>query len=149
MGISNEVIDKYFTATASRIGGIDLKTIAKETLYRHARAYEFHDAEQRSLRAGSVFQWRDGEEEHMYNPSTIYTLQKAVRLGDYQLYKQYSKLLHEDAEVKFNLRNLLDFKFCGKPDSTKWSWTGDLDCQNALNRARCLSVQSVKKRMKP
>ena len=115
LGISNEVIDKYFTATASRIGGIDLKTIAKETLYRHARAYEFHDAEQRSLRAGSVFQWRDGEEEHMYNPSTIYTLQKAVRLGDYQLYKQYSKLLHEDAEVKFNLRNLLDFNFAENP----------------------------------
>ena len=51
----------------------------------------------------------------MYNPSTIYTLQKAVRLGDYQLYKQYSKLLHEDAEVKFNLRNLLDFNFAENP----------------------------------
>ena len=62
-----------------------------------------------------MFQWRDGEEEHMYNPSTIYTLQKAVRLGDYQLYKQYSKLLHEDAEVKFNLRNLLDFNFAENP----------------------------------
>ena len=115
LGISQEVINKYFTATASRIGGIDLNTIAQETLMRHQRAYDHHDAEQRSLRAGSVFQWRDSEEEHQYNPSTIYTLQKAVRTGDYQLYKQYSKLLHEDAEVKFNLRNLLEFNFAEQP----------------------------------
>ncbi|UOG91564.1 MAG: glutamate synthase large subunit [Candidatus Thiothrix sulfatifontis] len=111
LGISKAVIDKYFTATASRIGGIDLAIIAKEALIRHQTAYDHHDAEQRSLRAGNVFQWRNEEEEHQYNPTTIYTLQKAVRLGDYGLYKQYSKLLHEDADVKFNLRNLLEFNF--------------------------------------
>lgn len=115
LGISKAVIDKYFTATASRIGGIDLATIAKEALIRHQTAYDHHDAEQRSLRAGNVFQWRHEEEEHQYNPATIYTLQKAVRLGDYGLYKQYSKLLHEDAEVKFNLRNLLEFNFAAQP----------------------------------
>ena len=114
LGISNAVIDKYFTATASRIGGIDLKTIAKESLMRHQTAYDYHDAEQRSLRAGNVFQWRNEEEEHQYNPATIYTMQKAVRLGDYKLYKEYSKLMHEDAAVKFNLRNLLDFNFADK-----------------------------------
>ncbi|QTR49003.1 glutamate synthase large subunit [Candidatus Thiothrix anitrata] len=115
LGISPAVIDKYFTATASRIGGIDLPTIAKEALIRHQTAYDHHDAEQRSLKAGNVFQWRNEEEEHQYNPATIYTLQKAVKLGDYQLYKQYSRLLHEDAEVKFNLRNLLDFNFAEQP----------------------------------
>ncbi|OQX10603.1 MAG: glutamate synthase large subunit [Thiothrix lacustris] len=115
LGISKTVIDKYFTATASRIGGIDLATIAKEALIRHQTAYDHHDAEQRSLRAGNVFQWRNEEEEHQYNPTTIYTLQKAVRMGDYGLYKQYSKLLHEDAEVKFNLRNLLEFNFAAQP----------------------------------
>ncbi len=111
LGISSAVVDRYFTATASRIGGIDLNTIAKETLMRHQTAYDHHDAEQRSLRAGSVFQWRNEEEEHQYNPATIYTMQKAVRLGDYKLYKEYSKLMHEDAETKFNLRNLLEFNF--------------------------------------
>ncbi|WML90541.1 glutamate synthase large subunit [Thiothrix lacustris] len=111
LGINSTVIDKYFTATASRIGGIDLGVIAKETLIRHQMAYDHHDAEQRSLKAGNVFQWRNEEEEHQYNPSTIYTLQKAVRMGDYKLYKAYSKLMHEDAEVKFNLRNLLDFNY--------------------------------------
>lgn len=115
LGISQPVIDKYFTATASRIGGIDLATIAQEALIRHQTAYDYHDAEHRSLKAGNVFQWRNEEEEHQYNPATIYTLQKAVKLGDYQLYKQYSRLLHEDAEVKFNLRNLLEFNFAEQP----------------------------------
>lgn len=115
LGISESVIAKYFTATATRIGGIDINTIAKETLMRHQRAFDHHDAEQRSLRAGSVFQWRDSEEEHQYNPLTIYTLQKAVRMGDYKLFKEYSKLLHDDAEVKFNLRNLLEFNYAAEP----------------------------------
>jgi glutamate synthase (ferredoxin) len=111
LGISDTVINKYFTATASRIGGIDLNVIAKEAIMRHQTAYEHHDAADRSLRSGNIFQWRNEEEEHQYNPATIYALQKAVRTGSYTLYKQYSKLLHEDAEVKFNLRNLLEFNF--------------------------------------
>lgn len=115
LGINHTVIDKYFTATASRIGGIDLNIIAKEALMRHQLAYDHHDAEQRSLKAGNVFQWRNEEEEHQYNPATIFALQKAVKLGDYKLYKQYSKLMHEDAEVKFNLRNLLDFNYAEQP----------------------------------
>lgn len=115
LGISQPVIDQYFTGTASRIGGIDLDTIAQETLLRHQMAYQHHDADQRSLRAGSVFQWRNEEEEHQYNPLTIYTLQKAVRTGDYQLYKQYSRMLHDDANTKFNLRNLLEFNFAAQP----------------------------------
>lgn len=115
LGISQPVVDKYFTATASRIGGIGLPTIAKETLIRHQTAFEHHDAEHRSLKAGNVFQWRNEEEEHQYNPATIYALQKAVKLGDYKLYKQYSRLMHEDAEVKFNLRNLLDFNYAEQP----------------------------------
>ncbi len=115
LGVSNAVVDTYFTGTASRIGGIDLNTIAKESLIRHQTAYDHHDAEHRSLRAGSVFQWRNEEEEHQYNPATIYTMQKAVRTGDYKLYKEYSRLMHEDAETKFNLRNLLEFNFADKP----------------------------------
>ena len=115
LGVSSEVVDKYFTATASRIGGIDLPTIAKEALIRHQTAYDHHDAEHRSLRPGTVFQWRNEEEEHQYNPSTIYTMQKAVRTGDYKLYKEYSRLMHEDAETKFNLRNLLEFNFAEQP----------------------------------
>ncbi|PID50003.1 MAG: glutamate synthase large subunit [Proteobacteria bacterium] len=115
LGIHPSVIDRYFTATASRIGGIDLDTIAKETLIRHKRAFNHYDSDRRSLTSGGVFQWRSGEEAHQYNPQTIYMLQKAVRTGDYKLFKQYTALLSEDPEVKFNLRNLMDFDYAATP----------------------------------
>lgn len=115
LGISQAVIDKYFTATTSRIGGVDLDTIAKESLIRHDRAFGHHDADARSLLSGGVFQWRSGEDEHQFNPETIYTVQKAVRTGDYTLFKQYSAMIDADPEVKFNLRNLLDFNYADQP----------------------------------
>ncbi len=111
LGVAPSVVDRYFTATATRIGGIDLDTIAKETLLRHKHAYGHHDSEMRTLNSGGVFQWRSGEEEHQYNPQTIYLAQKAVRSGDYRLFKQYTALLEQDPEVRFNLRNLLDFHY--------------------------------------
>lgn len=111
LGIHSSVIDRYFTATASRIGGIDLDTIAKETLMRHKYAYGHHDSNLRTLNSGGVFQWRSGEDEHQYNPQTIYMAQKAVRTNDYKLFKQYTELLNNDPEVRFNLRNLLDFHY--------------------------------------
>ena len=111
LGIHPSVVERYFTATASRIGGIDLDTIAKETLMRHKHAFAHYDSEQRSLMPGGVFQWRSGEDAHQYNPQTIYMMQKAVRTGDYALFKQYTALLTEDPEVKFNLRNLLEFDY--------------------------------------
>ncbi len=115
LGIHRSVIDRYFTDTASRIGGISLNTIAKETLMRHKRAYGHHDSGLRTLTSGGVFQWRSGEDEHQYNPQTIYTMQKAVRTHDYALFKQFSALLNDDPEVKFNLRNLLDFEYAKHP----------------------------------
>ena len=115
LGIHPNVVDRYFTATASRIGGIDLDLIAKETLMRHNRAYVHHDSEMRTLPSGGAFQWRSGEEAHQYNPQTIYMLQKSVRTNDYALFKQYTSLLIDDPEVKFNLRNLLDFHYAEQP----------------------------------
>ncbi|MEZ5450745.1 MAG: FMN-binding glutamate synthase family protein [Thiolinea sp.] len=111
IGISQQVIDRYFTATASRIDGIGLETIAEEALRRHQHAFGHHDANLRTLLPGGSFQWRSGGEEHMYNPETIYLLQKAVRNGDYALFKQFSAKLNDDPEVKYNLRNLLEFSF--------------------------------------
>jgi glutamate synthase (ferredoxin) len=111
LGISQEVIDRYFTATVSRIGGINLETIAEEALRRHRRAFDFHDAGHRSLQPGGAFQWRSGGEDHMYNPDTIYLLQKAVRSGDFNQFREFSARLNDDPEVKYNLRNLLEFNF--------------------------------------
>ncbi|MDF2923093.1 MAG: glutamate synthase large subunit [Paenibacillaceae bacterium] len=110
VGISKAVIDKYFTWTASRIGGIDLNTISKEVELRHQKAYSKQESGRRVLESGGQLQWRAEGEEHMYNPETIYMLQTACRTGDYGLYKKYSNLLNKDEEVKYTLRNLLEFK---------------------------------------
>ncbi|WP_020559301.1 glutamate synthase large subunit [Thiofilum flexile] len=115
LGVHKSVVDRYFTATATRIGGITLEVIAEETLRRHKHAYGQHDSALRTLNSGGVFQWRSGEEEHQYSPEIIYMLQKATRANDYNLFKQYTAKLNNDPEVKFNLRNLLEFKFADQP----------------------------------
>lgn len=115
IGISQSVIDQYFTWTASRIGGIDLATISKEVELRHKKAFTDQEGRDRVLDSGGQLQWRAEGEEHMYNPETIYTLQTACRTGDYNLYKKYSKLINRDDEVKYTLRSLLEFKKDRRP----------------------------------
>lgn len=111
VGINKAVIDKYFSWTASRIGGIDLSTISKEVELRHTRAFSEQEGRDKNLDSGGFLQWRADGEEHLYNPESIHDLQTAVRTGDYGLYKKYSKaIIKEESGSKFNLRGLLEFK---------------------------------------
>ncbi|WP_067724863.1 glutamate synthase large subunit [Oceanobacillus damuensis] len=105
VGISNEVIEKYFTGTASQIDGIGLETISKEAAIRHQNGY--HQSVDQSLEPGSDFQWRKTGEHHAFNPKTIHTLQWACRRGDYSLFKDFSKAADEE-RLGF-LRNLFSF----------------------------------------
>lgn len=105
VGISIEVIDRYFTGTVSQLGGIGLDTIAEEAKLRHIAAYT--DLTDKTLESGSNFQWRHDGEHHAFNPGTIHTLQWACRNGDYQLFKKYSTLANEE-RLGF-LRNLFTF----------------------------------------
>ncbi|HPZ43099.1 MAG TPA: glutamate synthase large subunit [Bacillota bacterium] len=105
VGIHPTVIDRYFTWTASRVGGLGLAEIARETLLRHRRV--FQEGCDGTLDSGSSYQWRHGGEEHMFNPRTITLLQQACRKNDYQLFKQYSA---EIDSQKNALRRYLDFK---------------------------------------
>ncbi|TFJ94622.1 glutamate synthase large subunit [Lentibacillus salicampi] len=106
IGISKDVIDHYFTGTASQLGGIGMDTIAKEARMRHKTAYENHV--DFSLDPGSDFQWRKTGEHHAFNPTTIHKLQWACRRGNYDLFKEYSSAANEE-RLNF-LRNLLTFK---------------------------------------
>lgn len=106
IGISKTVIDRYFTGTASQLGGIELDTIAEEAILRHKRAYR--DELDSTLDSGSEFQWRKTGEHHAFNPKTIHTLQWACRRGDYNLFKEYSKAANEE-RINF-LRSLFTFK---------------------------------------
>lgn len=112
VGIDSTVIDRYFTRTPSKIGGIGLDIIAKETQLRHAKAFSPEHSEE-SLEPGSDFQFRRDGEYHLFNPKTVHALQKAVREGSYEQYKVYSEMANEQ-QFAF-LRHLLDFKSDRKP----------------------------------
>ncbi|MCE5344550.1 MAG: glutamate synthase large subunit [Eubacteriales bacterium] len=107
VGLSRALIDEYFPKTVSPIGGIGLNGIARENADRHDAA--FHDPlGEKTLEAGSVMQWRKGEEYHLYNPMTIHLLQQSCWNNDYKTFKQYSDTL-DNSEQRATLRSLMDF----------------------------------------
>jgi glutamate synthase (ferredoxin) len=110
IGLNQSVIDKYFTWTASRIEGADLEVIGKEAILRHSHAFPEREVNGHTLDAGGEYQWRKEGEAHLFSPQTIHTLQKAVREGSYELYKQYAALVNEQGQKHFTLRGLLEFK---------------------------------------
>ncbi|MGM7701418.1 glutamate synthase large subunit [Pseudalkalibacillus sp. Hm43] len=104
IGISESVISKYFKGTSSKLGGIDLTTIADESIKRHHTAYFTLNP---TLEAGGDMQWRSTGEHHSFNPKTIHTLQHACRTNDKELYKKFSELVNTE-KVTY-LRDLFDF----------------------------------------
>jgi glutamate synthase (NADPH/NADH) large chain len=110
VGLNHEVIDRYFTWTASRIEGAGLDAIARECAARHHHAYEVSPALDGDLDAGGQYQWRRRGEYHMYNPDTIAKLQHACRSGNYKLFKEYSALVNNHSERLCTIRGLLKFK---------------------------------------
>ena len=111
VGIGKDVIDKYFKATPSRVGGIDIEGIAHEALERHSKAFdETGCCDDLNLESGGYFQWRKDGEEHLYNPETIHKLQMSCRTNDYKLFKEYSKMINNQTQKASTLRGLLEFK---------------------------------------
>ncbi len=110
VGLNREVIDRYFTWTASRIEGVGLDVIARECAMRHHEAYEVPANLDGELDPGGQYQWRRRGEYHMYNPETIAKLQHACRSGNYQLFKEYSRLVNEQSRQLCTIRGLLRFK---------------------------------------
>ncbi len=110
IGIHMDVIDKYFTRTSSRLGGIGLDIIAKEVLLRHASAYPEREGANPALESGDEYQYRENGEDHQYNPMTIHTLQQACRTNNFDTFRKYSKLLTDEKANLQSLRGLLKFK---------------------------------------
>ena len=110
IGLNRSVVDRYFTWTASRIEGADLEIIARESLLRHGHAFPDRDVNVHTLDIGGEYQWRKDGEAHLFSPETIHTLQQAVKLGKYDLFKQYSQLVNQQNQKFFTLRGLLTFK---------------------------------------
>ncbi|SIQ29445.1 glutamate synthase large subunit [Halanaerobium kushneri] len=115
IGISKAVIDKYFCRTASRIGGIGLDEIEKESIMRHDSAFKGVKVEKETLEPGGQFSWRKDGEEHLYDPETIYLLQRAVRENNYELFKEYREKINDQSSKMLTLRGLLEPEYQPEP----------------------------------
>ncbi|RHA43099.1 glutamate synthase large subunit, partial [Cellulomonas rhizosphaerae] len=112
IGLSNALVDRYFTGTTSRLGGIGLDVIAAEVAARHADAYPAsgnRQAHQR-LAVGGEYQWRRDGEDHLFDPETVFRLQHATRTRQYDIFRQYTHRVDEQSSRLMTLRGLLAFK---------------------------------------
>ena len=115
IGLSKDVVDRYFTNTVSRVGGSGIKELEKTVDDLHSSAFDPLGLNTNlALTSIGAHKFRSGKEEHLYNPVTIHLLQESIRRGDYKLFKQYTAALH-DEQKPFHLRGLMDFKFADKP----------------------------------
>ena len=110
VGLEKKLVDKYFTATVSRIGGIGLDVIAEEAEMRHRNAYEHSPNKSLLLDAGGQYQFRINEEKHLWTPETISKLQTAARRNDYAMYKEYASYINNQEKHLCTLRGLFKFK---------------------------------------
>ena len=111
IGISKEVVDKYFTDTVSRVGGVTLKDIENDVDVLHSAAFDPLGLDvYLTLDSVGSHKSRSGQEEHLYNPLTIHLLQEATRRGDYSIFKQYTATLDDQGKT-YHLRNLMDFNY--------------------------------------
>jgi glutamate synthase (NADPH) large chain len=111
-GLSQELIDEYFTGTSSRLGGIGLDVLAAEAANRHARAYPQVPSSRahRRLDGGGEYQWRREGELHLYNPETVFLLQHATRQRRYELFAEYTRKVEELNRAGATLRGLFEFR---------------------------------------
>ena len=117
IGLGAELVDEYFTGTVSRLGGIGLDEVAEEVRRRHARAYPFRQEERahRTLEAGGEYQWRREGEHHLFNPKTVFKLQHATRSGQYEVFKEYTRMVDDQAEHLATLRGLFRLRTGDRP----------------------------------
>ncbi len=112
IGISQAVLDEYFTGLTCPVGGIDLDDIAADVATRHQLAYLDRPDERahRELEVGGEYQWRREGEYHLFNPDTVFKLQHSTRTGQYDVFKEYTRLVDDQSERLATLRGLLKFK---------------------------------------
>lgn len=111
VGLKEAFINQYFTDTVSRVGGIGIEEIAKDYTAFHSEAFDPLGLDvDMTLNSVGKHKSKSGGEEHLYNPQTIHMLQQSTRRGDYELFKEYTKLVDVEG-AKINLRGQLDFNF--------------------------------------
>jgi len=110
IGLSKQVIDRYFTGTVSRLNGIGMDIIARESMERHRRGFPPIKVNGQVLEGGGQYQYRRDGEQHSYRPEVVATLQQAVRVDSFKTFQDYSKLVNDESARRMTLRGLLRFK---------------------------------------
>src|SRR5256885_1200966 len=113
IGLNRAVVDRYFTGTASRVGGIGIDVIAEEVRQRHAAAYPERPVEKPELDWGGEYQWRRDGEHHQVNPDMNAKLQASTPAGSYAAFKEYSKIVDDQSRHRATLRGLFTLKPAG------------------------------------
>ncbi|HUQ65896.1 MAG TPA: glutamate synthase large subunit [Flavitalea sp.] len=111
IGLNNSVVQTYFTGAVSRIEGMGLDEIARETLAKHLFAFSRKDIPVDRLPVGGVYQWKRKGEFHLFNPHTIHLLQHATKTNDLATFKKYSKAVNDQEEKAVTLRSLFRFRY--------------------------------------
>jgi glutamate synthase (ferredoxin) len=115
VGLEKDFVDRYFTWTASRIGGVGIDAIAAEVRARHDLAFPARPVAERDLDEGGEYQWRRDGEYHLFNPDTVYKLQHAARSGQYEIYKEYTRAVNDQTRKRATLRGLFELKLAPRP----------------------------------
>ncbi|WP_414691112.1 glutamate synthase large subunit [Nocardioides sp.] len=112
VGLSQTLVDRYFTGTASRLGGVGLDVIAEEVARRHRTAYPRGGISpaHREIAVGGEYQWRRDGEPHLFDPETVFRLQHSTRSQRYDVFKQYTGRVDQQSERLMTLRGLFRFK---------------------------------------
>jgi glutamate synthase (ferredoxin) len=115
VGLESSFVDRYFTWTASRIGGVGIDVIAEEVARRHDTAYGPRAAAALDLDSGGEYQWRRDGEFHLFNPDTVYKLQHATQSGQYAIYREYAALVNDQSQRLGTLRGLFELRPADTP----------------------------------
>jgi len=117
LGLSDEFVDQYFTGTTTLLGGIGIEVIAAENAARHAAAYpeEGGAMVHERLATGGEYQWRREGPPHLFNPDTVFRLQHATRERRYDIFRDYTRLVDDQAENLMTVRGLFKLKHGLRP----------------------------------
>ncbi len=115
VGLDKAFVDRYFTWTASRVGGIGIDTVTDEVIRRYRQGYPKRGPSDSQLETGGEYQWRRDGEYHLFNPETVFKLQHASRSGQYTVYREYAQLVNDQSRKRATLRGLFTLRPAAEP----------------------------------
>ena len=152
IGLAQDLVDEYFTGTASRLGGVGLDVVAAEVAARHAVAFPDRPAEQahRQLAVGGEYQWRREGEYHLFNPDTVFKLQHATRAKRYDIFKEYTSAVDDQSRPAGHAaRPVPPRARSGRPDPDRRGRAGQRDRQALRHRGHVLRLDLGRRRTRP